>query len=331
MAWNENLTQLNHVLAGLYLFPQESVRLVDEAGLPKANIAFQLKALDNWHAILTEAERRGKVRDVVAAAQRDYPEDPFLARAAEGQLAGLAGPVVGDDLAWRGEEQPAAALEKILGKQSTLLPIGFLEVGLERARSVALVRLPQGSGSGFLTGDNLFVTNHHVLPDEATARAATLVFNFQKTAEGLDEATSEVALDPAAGFFTSREHDFTLCRVEGDANADWGAVALEPVEVAVEERAIIIQHPGGGPKQIAVYRNVVAYADGDRVQYLTDTLPGSSGSPVFDSSWRLVAVHHSGGHIREPGSKALVFRNEGIAVGRILADGAALLGVAPPG
>ena len=54
-----------------------------------------------------------------------------------------------------------------------------------------------------------------------------------------------------------------------------------------------------------------------RVQYLTDTLPGSSGSPVFDKDWRLVALHHSGGWITEPGSKETFYRNEGIHVDRV--------------
>jgi V8-like Glu-specific endopeptidase len=30
------------------------------------------------------------------------------------------------------------------------------------------------------------------------------------------------------------------------------------------------------------------------VHYRTPTEPGSSGSPVFDDQWRLVAIHHKG-------------------------------------
>ncbi|MFD9551716.1 trypsin-like peptidase domain-containing protein [Nocardia salmonicida] len=38
--------------------------------------------------------------------------------------------------------------------------------------------------------------------------------------------------------------------------------------------------------------NFVRHVDRDAVQYRTDTEGGSSGSPVFDNQWRLVALHH---------------------------------------
>jgi V8-like Glu-specific endopeptidase len=90
------------------------------------------------------------------------------------------------------------------------------------------------------------------------------------------------------------------------------------VEVAAGDRVNIIQHPGGGPKQLAFFHNVVAFADDSRIQYLTDTLPGSSGSPVFDKDWRLVGLHHSGGWLPEPGSKQTYYRNEGININVVL-------------
>lgn len=326
MAWNDELTQLNDVLAGLYFMTRDSLRVVDNAGLPKAHIAFRDKAIDNWHQILLEADRRGKVADLIDAALKDYPDDPFLLQAKEGRLAAVRGPDLDQDLSWQSEE-PTANLEKIMGRQSTLLPISFLARGMERARSVARIRLEKGFGSGFLTQNNLLVTNHHVIDDTAAARSAVVQMNVQKSPEGLDQEPVEFRLDPDAGFATSKADDWTVCRVEGDANADWGSIALDPAPVEVNGRVIIIQHPGGGPKQIAFYHNLVTYVDERVVQYLTDTLPGSSGSPVFDDQWRLVALHHSGGHIREPDTKKIVFRNEGIRIEKVIAGAADLLHV----
>jgi endonuclease/exonuclease/phosphatase family metal-dependent hydrolase len=50
------------------------------------------------------------------------------------------------------------------------------------------------------------------------------------------------------------------------------------------------------------------------LRYRTDTEPGSSGSPVFNNDWQLVALHHAG--YREDGGTAV---NEGIRISAIVA------------
>lgn len=318
MTWNDQLTNLNHVLAGLYPAMVESYRVLDTAGIPKAYIEFSTRSIDNWHAILSEAKKRDKVLAVIQAARKDYPDNPFLIQAERGELTAVRGPIVGVDVPWKGAPT-SDTLEKIIGAQSTLVPISFLEIGLQRARSVVRVVLANGAlGSGFLISDNLLVTNHHVIHDAQEARTATVEFNYQQDMHGRALAPTVMRFDPDAAFVTSVEDDWSAVRVAGDANATWGAIPLEPVAVAVDDRVNIIQHPGGGTKQLSFFHNVVTYADSKRVQYLTDTLPGSSGSPVFDRQWRLVAVHHSGGWMPEPGSNINVLRNEGISVSCIL-------------
>ncbi|HEX8556639.1 MAG TPA: trypsin-like peptidase domain-containing protein [Pyrinomonadaceae bacterium] len=318
MASRETLTALNYVLAGLYPFPADSYRIVEEAGIPPQVVAFRPKAIDTWYEILRAANNMGRVLDVVRAALNEHPENPLLIQAGKGEIKQTPAPVVGTDLPWKGDLS-ADALERIMGSQSTLLPVSFLEVGVLQSRTVAKVQFAGGeSGSGFLLKDNLFVTNHHVIPDRERAAVAELLFNYQKSAAGLDLQPSSRRLDPESGFATSDEHDWTLVRVDGDANAEWGAIEIREVDVSVAERVNIIQHPGGGPKQIALYHNVVAYVGENRIQYLTDTLPGSSGSPVFDSKWQVVALHRSGGWILEPGTKNHVFRNEGININRVV-------------
>lgn len=318
MAWNPTLTALNYVLAGLYPFPGESHRIVSEAGIPPQFVAFRDKAIDTWYEILRAADGRRKVIDVVRVALKEHPENSVLVEAQKGELAQVEAPAVNKELPWKGT-LPADTVEKIMGKQSTFLPVSFLEIGLLRARAVARVQLESGElGSGFLLKDNLFLTNHHVIASSSQAASATVQFNYQQSPSGLDLQPTTFSLDPDRGFATSAENDWTFIRVGGDANADWGATEIEEVDVSAADRVNIIQHPSGGPKQIAIYHNVVAYVDDDRIQYLTDTLPGSSGSPVFDSQWRVVALHHSGGWILEPQTKNHVFRNEGININRVL-------------
>jgi V8-like Glu-specific endopeptidase len=76
----------------------------------------------------------------------------------------------------------------------------------------------------------------------------------------------------------------------------------------------------GQHKQIACTDNQVMAVGPQVIQYLTDTMPGSSGAPVFNDNWQIVALHHSGGWIPEPNSRSTHFRNEGIRIAAIIND-----------
>ena len=41
-------------------------------------------------------------------------------------------------------------------------------------------------------------------------------------------------------------------------------------------------HPGGSPKRVSLRQNFIAARTDEFLHYMTDTEPGSSGSPVFD-------------------------------------------------
>jgi V8-like Glu-specific endopeptidase len=56
------------------------------------------------------------------------------------------------------------------------------------------------------------------------------------------------------------------------------------------------------------------------VTYLTDTEPGSSGSPVFNSAWEVVALHAGAVTAVDPRTGDDIYENEGINVNCILDD-----------
>jgi V8-like Glu-specific endopeptidase len=201
---------------------------------------------------------------------------------------------------------------------STLLPISFLEKGLISSRAVVRIEVDDGLGTGFLINGNWIITNNHVLPNREVAKNAVVQFNYQKNLNNLDLPFKEFQLDTGDNLFhTSKEDDWTVVKLNGDANKDYGALLLSTKGVKKDDFVNIIQHPSGGPKQIALYHNTVTSANDRYVLYLTDTMPGSSGSPVFNTDWEVVALHHWGGTIKEAYTNINLYRNRGINIERI--------------
>jgi hypothetical protein len=322
MTWDSSLTQLIDLLAGIYRNAADAELVVRRAGLPLENIDLSGRPKTMWMRIVEEARLQHGLDALVAAVHDQYPNIDFPTLKRQSGERDAAGPVI-DEKNWKGSGLSDGRLEKITGAQPTFLPISFLETGLERAKSVCQVITPTGLATGFLTVNNLLITNHHVIASATVASQSQVRFNYQKTRTGCDEQAETYNLQPGDGFASSSTtdgDDWTAVRIAKNPNARWGSIELnQDVQINVDGYVSIIQHPAGQPKVIALYHNVVAYVDGTRIQYLTDTLPGSSGSPVFDSAWRVVALHHSGGWLTEPGSKKVFFRNEGIHVFRLRA------------
>lgn len=53
------------------------------------------------------------------------------------------------------------------------------------------------------------------------------------------------------------------------------------------------QHPGGRPKEIVVFNNYLVNVYENFLEYTTDAEPGSSGSPLFNTSWQVVGLHQA--------------------------------------
>src|SRR5215472_4254203 len=142
--WHRDaLIDLRELLARLYPTERDARRVATEAGLNTGLIALEGTSIINtWFVILQHANHQGKVTSVAQTALRDYPDDEALQRAAAGAPPKM---IIGaEPTGWRNTQGPSQ-LEKILGPASTLVPINFLEIGLQKARSVTKVRLPDGS------------------------------------------------------------------------------------------------------------------------------------------------------------------------------------------
>ncbi len=218
-----------------------------------------------------------------------------------------------------------SALEVIVGPDQRIdLPDAIARI-LLTSRAVAHLSTQAGAGTGFLITRDLLMTNNHVFvgEDERVAMTADaearVTFNYEQDINGKFAETKQYKTEPEKFFTASLELDYAVVAVEAGPGAEWGTLALPGADVTVDvgDDVFIIQHPSGGPKQIAMAGNEVVYVDDRVVQYTTDTMKGSSGAPVLDWQWRLVALHHEGGNIVEPGSGKTYYRNEGVRLSAI--------------
>ncbi|MEM9272566.1 MAG: trypsin-like peptidase domain-containing protein [Cyanobacteria bacterium P01_F01_bin.143] len=224
---------------------------------------------------------------------------------------------------WKGGEQTADILEKIV-EENTLRPIAFLQQGLRVARSVSYIGVKSGrkrwSGTGFLVAKDLLLTNNHVLSDINLLSNSIFRFNYEDDFRGHAQPSEEYHAKPNGLFHSNHDLDYTLVQLDGEPGNKWGWLPLLSRNIKCRERVNIIQHPAGRPKEISLQNNFVEYLGGNVVQYVTSTLNGSSGSPVLNDGWEVVALHHAGGNIPEPTTQRRYFRNEGILISSILAD-----------
>ncbi len=119
---------------------------------------------------------------------------------------------------------------------------------------------------------------------------------------------------------------WSMYKYPGD---EWGFINLpdpndvvylepEPHDPWSEQHINIIQHPRGRRKEVVLQRNVLTHIYENAVRYTTDTEGGSSGSPVFNNTWDLLALHHAGGDYVE--AERIWINNEGMRIDSIVND-----------
>ena len=202
-------------------------------------------------------------------------------------------------------------LERVIGVTRDFLAIDFFAKGTVASRAVCRIvtRLSggrRGLGTGFMVTRSLLITNHHVLESEDVAKRSVAEFNYQLGDGGVQLPIERFNLNPDAFFLTDKDLDFALVAVEprsanGSALASFGYCPLIGAEgkILVRDPVNIIQHPKGDLKQIAIRNNTLLDLPEQPpldkfAHYETDTEEGSSGSPVFNDQWEVIALHHSG-------------------------------------
>lgn len=276
--------------------------------LRKARADVQKAAAERWEA---RAAIRDRAKATIAArgpGAADSPERQNLfAKRAQG-LNYLRAIVPKADLPF--------GVERRLGPSLDFVPRAPSDQARKAGRPVARIVdtlstgfEPQGFATGFLIAPDLLMTNWHVFPTRADAGGCGANFLYEQTDRGLARGLL-FALEPQRFFVSDEQLDFAIVAVapradQGGLLADLGQLTLiETRPKILKGHAVnIIQYPEGGAKQYAISQNRlvdILEAEGF-LQYETDTLEGSSGSPAFSDMWELVALHHASVPARHDG------------------------------
>jgi hypothetical protein len=247
----------------------------------------------------------------------------------------------------------AAGLQKTIKDRLPALDFAVFREKMAQVESqVCRVELGgNAAGTGFLVGPEAVLTNYHVLESVLKSTSATKVtcrFDYKVLADRSRDEGVVVGLHPADWKLdfspysaaeqtrtpdnpppTADELDYALVRLarrlgeesaapKGGAESPrrgWLAIPVRTPVFVPKMPLMIAQHPDGKPLKLAVDTESVieVNAGQTRVRYATNTEAGSSGSPVFDLDWNLVALHHLG----DPAYDHPPAYNQGVPIDKI--------------
>jgi hypothetical protein len=189
---------------------------------------------------------------------------------------------------------------------------------LEKCASIGCVTDANGRrlGTGFLVAADalglgsdglVFMTNSHVISDTVKdaipSSTAWVTFELESVAKGkpVSHKVAPKVLftsppgDP--GISAGDRLDVTVVRLESWPDGGLPLRTNDSLPTPSRKtRVFVVGHPSGDALQLSLIDSeLLDVCDHDRLlHYRTPTEPGSSGSPVFNSNWEVVALHHAG-------------------------------------
>ncbi|AEV84219.1 putative serine protease HTRA3 [Actinoplanes sp. SE50] len=318
------LLQLRDLLLAAYDRRRQLRRLAKLAGLAHGIFPRGGDLASTCFELIEALIRQGICRGFVEHAAQDPAVAAYHDQFRKLLDAGPGGsPDGGSVPRWRIATTELAAIQRqrLLRGRARFVRTELASELAERVGSVALLTVSFGteeaSGTGFLIDDRLLLTAYHNLCHDGLgpATAITVNFDYDETPRG-----SQLVLRAETA------------PVAGDAEADWAVLRVERptgrVPLTVGSRfpvlpgnpLVIIQHPRGGLKRLAFEHQAVTSVSDEHLQYVVDTVPGSSGSPVCDEGANVVAIHLC--DVEQPveidGEVMTVWRNQGLLIAPIL-------------
>ena len=197
--------------------------------------------------------------------------------------------------------------ERVISGDDTL-DVNYMQNGANASKPVCRITIrssdgEEGYGTGFLIAPQILITNNHVLPDSSYGSNSYAEFNYEKGPDGIPLPERVFRFDTSQLFYTNEELDYTIIWVKEQSVDElafihqFNFLKLNPNLGKTKEGNFVsvIQHPDGKMKKVALRQNEITNLSLPKfVRYVTDTKSGSSGAPVFNDKWEVVAVHHAG-------------------------------------
>jgi V8-like Glu-specific endopeptidase len=190
----------------------------------------------------------------------------------------------------------------------------------------------QGAAFGFKDHPLVFVTNAHVISDkleESIAAAdAKVTFEVESAEKGapVSHAVDKILFSSDPGELgivvpALEQLDVTIVSLKSlPENVPGLRPAANVPLPSPKTKAFVVGHPASGALQFSLHDSVLLdVCQFERLlHYRTPTEPGSSGSPVFNAKWEVVALHHAGSPTtRRLHGQGEYEANEGITMQRI--------------
>lgn len=304
-------------------------------GLPEVaqNDRAFLSRLIIRHGLVRDPQYIAALRSRYNLADEPAPNIPAPTSLPAANNAQPAGPDFATQLA------DPQGLERIINSEDNFLDIFLLEGAVQASLAVGLVECPEKNpiGTGFLINHDILLTNQHVLKNQAMLADTCVRFGYRMDGNNVLQPGRLVRINP--GLYHSSPPlglDYALVQLaerplqdEVQAGRHRGYLPMTPRTIYANERVNILQHPGGDPLKVVLTQNYVSLDMSEtRVQYVADTRSGSSGSPVLNKLWQVIALHHSGTPYppddpalqNKKTWKGIMRVNEGIPIKAILDD-----------
>jgi V8-like Glu-specific endopeptidase len=169
--------------------------------------------------------------------------------------------------------------------------------------------LIDGKWLGVDAAGPIFVTNAHVIsasvPKAILPENARVTFEVESELAGMPlyyKVGEVLCTSPPARLGTSSDDalDVTIVTLQPMTQSTPHMSSLRAADqlplIQDKAKAYVVGHPLGGGLQISLHDSVLLDVDDAQrlVHYRTPTDPGSSGSPVFNTEWQVIGLHHGG-------------------------------------